>query len=567
MKCPKCGQWNKFGFEHCIKCGELLPKSESGEKNLSPVELAYDKILEKQEKKPKKHRIDHLGNLETTADSRDEAAASAYKNAKKLEQKENFARLKRHSSGFLEEMGNGSYISARPEPKKNQSTARAEDVQSKYRKSSRGTRHLNRNIKQILIIVALLSVIFGAGFFVSNYFKPIDKKNEKSDNSIVETIQASIVDDNPSHNIRLKVEKGKMLYIKQLRKLVGPSDGHISFDIPDYIWYEDYEEKLNDESTYLPEYMDVEFTPYLRSENGNLTPLETIKYRINIPLSEYLLLNPNTPIVQSSLNTYNIRFKVDPNSNVYHVSNSGDAKTINQINIQNGLASFNASLIKGQTNRFVFLVKTEHQRINKIIIDIDKPSQKFDLYFDDNTDDETSREKMIVKGKTLPNVKLEVLSPHDKLEISSETGNFKFDAIMGRAGTNTIVVKGTYNGKEEVITHEVYYTPDVNSYTSKAWALNDGFGYSNLLANLKDRIKSAQVYVIYGTVLEFVSTKPQLAIVDANDGKSSNPLLVLLENQSKVKWEVGEKYRFYAEASGMYDSYPRLLTRFTYKRK
>lgn len=568
MKCPKCGQWNRAGFERCVKCGEELGKIELFEKKPTPVELSHEEIRKKQEKKPVKYISDHLGNMETTKDKRDEEAAKAYKAAEERKKKERGeAPFLGHTNGFFEPAGNGSYISARVDSRNSMKPANNERRELSIAKSKQGTKRMNGFFRQIVIVTALLGLLFAIAFFVIDYLKPKELKTEKANGSIVETIQASIVDENPSHNIRLKLEKGKMLYIKELRKLVGPSDGHISFDIPDYVWYEDREENLNDDSSYLPESLDVSFTPYLRAENGNLTPLEQIKYKIDIPSSEYILLNPNSPKTESNLNTYNIRFKVDPNSNVYYVDSNSDAKTVSQINIQNGLASFSASLIKGRTNSFLFLVKTEHQRISKIRIDIDKPSQAFDLYFDDNTDDESSREKMIVKGKTLPNVALEVLSPHDKLEISPETGKFKFDAIMSKYGTNKIIVRGRYDGKEETISHDVYYTPDINGYTSKAWSLNDGFGYSNLLANLKDRIKNAQVYVIYGTVLEVISTKPQLAIVDASDGKGSNPLLVLLENQSKTTWEAGEKYRLYGEASGMYDSYPRLLVRYTYKRK
>jgi hypothetical protein len=71
-------------------------------------------------------------------------------------------------------------------------------------------------------------------------------------------------------------------------------------------------------------------------------------------------------------------------------------------------------------------------------------------------------------------------------------------------------------------------------------------------------------------VEEFLTESPQLAIFDASDGKVASPLRVLVENQSKTDWVIGQKYTIYAEAYGIYginNPMPRLLGRFTYKKK
>jgi hypothetical protein len=42
---------------------------------------------------------------------------------------------------------------------------------------------------------------------------------------------------------------------------------------------------------------------------------------------------------------------------------------------------------------------------------------------------------------------------------------------------------------------------------------------------------------------------------------------VLVENQTKTEWVEGQRYRIYGDAFGMYDGYPWLIGRFTYKPK
>jgi hypothetical protein len=49
-----------------------------------------------------------------------------------------------------------------------------------------------------------------------------------------------------------------------------------------------------------------------------------------------------------------------------------------------------------------------------------------------------------------------------------------------------------------------------------------------------------------------------------NIGSESFEKLVMIENSSKTTWVVGEKYRIYGDAYGLYDTMPRLTVRYTY---
>ena len=41
--------------------------------------------------------------------------------------------------------------------------------------------------------------------------------------------------------------------------------------------------------------------------------------------------------------------------------------------------------------------------------------------------------------------------------------------------------------------------------------------------------------------------------------------MVMVENQTKTEWVLGQRYRLYGDAYGMYGSVPRLIARYTYK--
>ena len=66
-----------------------------------------------------------------------------------------------------------------------------------------------------------------------------------------------------------------------------------------------------------------------------------------------------------------------------------------------------------------------------------------------------------------------------------------------------------------------------------------------------------------GTVAEIVIDNPQMVKIYTSDDGKSQP--VLLENQTKTDWKVGEYYRIYADAYSTYDSMPWLIARYTYR--
>ena len=171
---------------------------------------------------------------------------------------------------------------------------------------------------------------------------------------------------------------------------------------------------------------------------------------------------------------------------------------------------------------------------------------------------------MPVSCTTLPGAKIEVTTPHTDLNITDleTSGKFSFNAVFDHIGDNTITIIASYPGKKpSKVDHTVYYVPNVDEYTRKAWAL-DAANYSDLLNTIALRASRNQVYVIKGIVQYSISDKPQMVVINSSDDGKSQP--VLLENKTKKKWVVGQYYRIYADAYSTYNSMPYLIARYSY---
>ena len=97
-------------------------------------------------------------------------------------------------------------------------------------------------------------------------------------------------------------------------------------------------------------------------------------------------------------------------------------------------------------------------------------------------------------------------------------------------------------------------------YFRKAWDVEKQ--YTDLMDNMPLRKAKSQIYLCRGTIVAIDTTKPQRAYM--NVGTEESPKLIYVENSSRTTWETGKYYRLYADAYGMYDSIPWLITRYTY---
>ncbi|MGI6691230.1 MAG: hypothetical protein ACOX63_10405 [Christensenellales bacterium] len=600
MKCPCCGHWNRASFPRCFKCGEPL---HARQENPLPAEKLEEK-LEKQVEAELNVVIhfDEDGTETIAIDPRDRLAyemQSLHARKRSGEKRQEQLRTRSAERGFAP-TGTGVNAISRRNPIFSdpasvqynahgaaQGEARAVDYDGyttapnyqslddnlsnlHYDNRARMTpamplppRRMRKarlfGFRRALPFLAVFLFTLAAGLAAYRYIvKPLwlDEKEIPPEEQV--QVTASILDDMPAHTVRIPAPDGTQIYIKELRRSFLSTGGYAAFQVPDYIWYE--LEDVVSEPT-----MDVALTPYVRTGSGEQKQMDIIRYTIDIPLSPLTLINPDVSYIEVSTPIYNIRFHVMQNSTVY--INGEDYSSY--VNTQNGLISYNAAIQPIGENVIHIVVRSQYYRQNEATLTIYRAVQDIPLDLSSTLDDESDNPTMEITATTMPGAEVTILSPYQEADMSllNSTGAFKFKAVFNKIGVNTVTIQADYPGKEStVVNYDVYYLPSPDQYTPKAWALNEAWGYPDLLANLSTRIANTQIYVFTGPVTEIVSNKPQLVMFDANDGQGK-VLPVMVENQTKTTWELGKRYRIYGDAYGMYNGIPRLIARYTYPPK
>ena len=402
---------------------------------------------------------------------------------------------------------------------------------------------------KILIVLVLLAVIGAGAWFGYQYFT--DGKGTAYNQDAI--ITASLVDDLPAHTILIPGENDTNIYIRELHASYKVVDGFATIEVADHTWYDNLEGALD-------ETMDITLTPFRKKASGKQTPLPLITYPITIPLSPITLESPDSLRTTISTTMATIKIVVRPGSRVM-VKDQDCSDTVNS---ETGEMSYNATVQPKGDNEFKITVRSQYCRENSITVVLYREPQEIPLDLAVGTYGTTDQKIMKVTATTLAGAYVEVLTPHSDLNITDldSTGKFTFNAILNDIGYNTISIKSSYGDmKPSVVNHVVYYLPPPDEYTKKAWPLTAD-GYSELLGNIQVRAKNHQVYVIKGLVQYSVSDKPQRVVINTSEDGKSQPVMV--ENFTKIHWEVGKYYRIYADVVSTYSSMPWLNARYTY---
>ena len=364
-----------------------------------------------------------------------------------------------------------------------------------------------------------------------------------------------MMDDMAAHTILIPGEEGTTIYIRELHSSYLVKDGFATVEVADHTWYDNLEGTLE-------ETMDVTLTPFLKASSGRQTPLDPIVYPITIPISPIKLESPDALRTTVSTTMAAIKIVVRPGSRV----TVNDVDCSDTVSSDTGEMSYNATVQPIGDNVFNIVVRSQYCRENTISVVLYREPQEIPLDLAVGTYGTTDQKIMKVTATTLPGARVEVTSPHADLNITDldSTGKFTFNAIFDKIGDNTISITSSYPGmRTSEVNHVVYYLPPASEYTSKAWPLSEE-GYSELLSNMSVRIANSQVYVVKGVVQYSVSEKPQMVVINTSEDGKSQP--VLLQNYTKIHWEVGTYYRIYADAFNTYNSMPWLNARYTYRK-
>ncbi|MBP3655304.1 MAG: hypothetical protein J6K32_01255 [Clostridia bacterium] len=461
-------------------------------------------------------------------------------------------------------------------PRRIPSRAVREDISESHSSSRRKKNRIMKLITSILLIVAACAVIagvaiFGTWKFVNDQNMQVRKENETR----VELTKTEVEVDgqlHPAHTITIYGRENATIFFKEMQSSYVIADGRVTVTVPDYMWYD------TESSTFAKavetDTMDVTVTPFIRySQEGDQYELDPITFTIDVKLSPIYLLNPATIYADVGVSIYEVRLNVEKGSTVVI-----DGTNVSTLIRETGNVSKNVQVLPVGDNIISISVKSKYCRENKMEVTLHREAQDIPLElaatvlvewnyepisqekYDAASDEDRAKMQIpSISGTTLPGADITVEFPHRKLEVDKETGKFSFVPLFSQLGDNEVVIRASIEGKNDsVITHTVYYMPNADLYTRRAWDLDSQ--YNDLINYIS--MRKGTIYVATGTIQRVISSAPQMAIM--NIGSDTFEKLVMLENSSKTTWEVGTKYRIYGDAYGLYNNMPRLTVRYTY---
>ncbi|MED9821271.1 MAG: hypothetical protein U0J65_04490 [Christensenellales bacterium] len=457
-------------------------------------------------------------------------------------------------------------------PRRIQTRAVRDDA---YESFDSGRRRKNRTARILTTvgIVLVCCVLVGVGgIFAARRFVLSQGMQVRQDNETKIVVTETTVDDMPAHTLTIYGKENATVYLREMQSSYVIADGRVDVTVPDYMWYD------TESSTYATpvetDTMDVSITPFIRySQEGEQYQLDPIEFTVNVPLSPIHLLNPTTVRADVGVSIFEVRINVKPGSTVII-----DGTNVSTLIRETGNVSKNVQVLPVGDNTISISVKSKYCRENKMEVTLYRAPQEIPLELDATvlvewnyeaiTNEkyaaatEEERQKMqrpSISGTTLPGATVTVEFPHENLTVDPVTGVFSFNPLFYDLGNNNVVIRASYEGKaDSVISHTVYYMPNPDIYTRRAWSLSDQ--YTDLINYIT--IRKGQIYTGIGTVERIISSTPQMAIM--NIGSDTFEKLVMIENSSKTTWEVGQRYKIYGDVYGLYDNMPRLTVRYTY---
>ena len=598
MKCPQCGQWNRASLPRCQKCGAPLNPEDA-------LEPSWKASLRDEGKGKEYIHVDEDGDVSSVPDGRDELAREMSELKQRKAEGTRHQRELRRESAERGAAPSGMTIrthatvdtfwNVEDDPRTTVRIKRVEDGTGERDSASRthrvqpvrsalqdsrtydplwedqemyGTWQLPQNtqftgrlpsrsrglrhIVHILAAVMMLCITGLCVFFGINYFQNWRSSQQDTNRA---SVTASLKDDMAAHTILIPGEDGAQIYIRELRTSYIVTGGFATVEVLDHTWYDEI-------TDFVGESMEVTLTPFIKTSSGQQKPLDLITYDITIPESPIQLVSPDALRTDVSTAMYSMQFYVRKGSTV--TMNGEDIS--DTVNADTGLLTYNATVQPIGDNNFTIRVRSQYCRESEMTVTLYREPQEIPLDLSSDVISSTSESAIEIRATTLPGAVVEVMSPHSDLNITDvdSTGAFSFMAVFDHIGYNTISISSSYPGKKtSTVEYQVYYLPDQDHYTVKAWPL-DAANYSELLSNMTVRAKNTQVYVAIGTIDSIISDKPQMAIMYTSEDGKSQP--VLLQNYTKTTWVVGTHYHIYADAYNVYNGMPWLNARYTYQR-
>ena len=457
-------------------------------------------------------------------------------------------------------------------PRRIQTRASLQDSYDSFNSASRRSHRLRNTLLKLAVMLLCLVLVGVGGVLIAREFVLRQGMQVKQDHETRIALVSTTYDGHPAHRLTIYGKENATVYIKEMQSSYVIADGKVEITIPDYMWYD------TESSTFAVDVqedtMDVTISPYIRySQEGEQYALEPVSFTIDVPLSTVYLLNPPTMRAEVGVSIFEVRLNVALGSTVII-----DGTNVSTLIRDTGNVSKNVQVLPVGDNVISISVKSKYCRENKMEITLYREPQDIQLeldatvlvewnyepiteeqYLSASNEEKSKMNLALISGRTEPGATITVDFPHWGLEQDFTTGDFSFRPMFSALGNNSVPIRASKEGREDsVITHTVYYMPNADIYTRRAWDLEGQ--YADLVNYIN--IRKGKIYTGTGTISRIISTAPQMAVMVIGEAPFQKE--VMLENSSKTTWTVGTRYRIYGDVYGMYDTMPRLTVRYTY---
>lgn len=436
------------------------------------------------------------------------------------------------------------------------SVVKPEERQAETQQNPRSQASLMINALVVVVLIVASVVFFGLILYNGYYWFDnwqLNRVYASGAMTAPDVEPITLADGRVGHAITFYGSDGDELFVPQLGKTYLFTGGFARIEVPDSQWFD---LDPNDVESAI-----VSMFPMILEAGGDITRLPELQMEIAAPVSPLTLINPSADRTDVITSVFPLEIQVVPKSKVLisgeDVSDIIDVfgHLVKNINVypvgDNNISIYVDTPNHKQTRRDIVLHRA-HQSINL------EPSQNMPLPV------KASRNSVTISGSSEPGATIVVDTKYveGSLKINA-SGNFEFQARMGKIGENIVTFHATMPGREDTyLSIPAYYVPDINTYSRSAWRMD----YAEL--KLMGEQRDGQVYECKGPVIELLEeAEPPAFVMDvAPEGAEAPEYVVLVNESDKGLPEVGKSYRVFADASGTEfygkDRCPRLIARY-----
>lgn len=536
MKCPVCGSENKSTALNCYRCGSALQLADKQHGSGAAQNIWGKKSTSSP---PPSHR------LEQDLTALDDEVDESFYNPDLLDEGAPLP----DNLDKLSSLPNGEEITV-VVPKTRRKRPKPAGRKPHY--------HIRwgRFCISLLLVAGLCAAVgyggvllyrFAVGGMSGLFSKAADSTQAATD-PIVEKV---LIDGSVCHKITFFGQDQNIVMLDSPRRSLTIENGKAELLLDDAAF-------VGDDVPADQAVIEVNLDASLFDAKGNETVIHVPPYTIEVPLSPLKLVSPQMQSFQTNEDRVVIKIKVEVGSRVLI-----GTKNVTDIVSKDGYVSASVNVDAIGVNTIPITVETPLHRTNVFELKIDRPAMAVPITLDESVagTSETRDGVLAVSGGTEPGATVTTnASLSGEMHCDTETGAFKFTAQLTTYGWNAIeITSTTADGRTSTMVHRVKRTPDLDSYSKQAWAMD----YSYLSTAPKALL--GKVFVFNAQVIKDYDVEDgdyYLVNIASDDGKTQ---FLVVENTQDAALEVNKAYQFYADVTGVYSDYPLLTARFIYE--